>query len=563
MSRNADGLSGKLLAATLILGLSGCTTATGPAPAALGGDAPAGQPKVNRLVMGLPPPVSEVQDAANGPQAWPLRPMYENLLGFEATTGKLAPQLATEWAYDATAMTMTYALRKGVQFHGGFGEFTAGDVEGSWSAYVNRPVTAAVGEGVTYFKEVTSRVEVVDPYKVVFHLTRPDAFFLRAHSEDDNTIMMFSKAHFQKAGYPQSLKDQPLTGTGPYQYQSREQAVNVRFERPPFKHWSGAGPDFPEFEYRWMKEASTRLAALLAGEVQVTSLPQDLTQSALQKGMKAINGRVKGFRSGMRYLCCFLKDPKDLENTKGLVDDPLNDVRVRRALDKAIDRDALNKAFLGGKGELQVVPHFEPNRQGWNPDWVKRFADEYGYDPAKARSLLAEAGYGPGKPLRMTLFATPTGGVAGGEADMVEAINTYWRAAGIDVDFSQTDGAQITTLSRSGTLTGAAQLRGTSASQFSAIQLFDSYGFGGGFRGYLFDRDLNKAFAPLVTTVESEKQEGLYRQIGEILFTHHNEIPLFWLPTEAIVNPAFVADYVFPGALTGTWTHVQNIKAAR
>ena len=56
---------------------------------------------------------------------------------------------------------------------------------------------------------------------------------------------------------------------------------------------------------------------------------------------------------------------------------------------------------------------------------------------------------------------------------------------------------------------------------------------------------------------------ALWRELGEFLFTHHGQINLFWLPAQAVVNSSIVSDYVFPGAITGTWTHVEGIKAAR
>ncbi len=97
-----------------------------------------------------------------------------------------------------------------------------------------------------------------------------------------------------------------------------------------------------------------------------------------------------------------MQDPATLS---GLMfpDSPLLDVKVRKALQKAINLDELNKAFFGGKGQPMVQTHMHPNSPGWNPEWVSKFADEYGYDPAAARALLAEAGYSASKPLQTNL----------------------------------------------------------------------------------------------------------------------------------------------------------------
>jgi hypothetical protein len=50
--------------------------------------------------------------------------------------------------------------------------------------------------------------------------------------------------------------------------------------------------------------------------------------------------------------------------------------------------------------------------------------------------------------------------------------------------------------------------------------------------------------------------------MGNAMFDRHMHLPLFWLPAEIVVNPKFVSDWVFPGSITGTWTHVHNIKTA-
>ena len=64
-------------------------------------------------------------------------------------------------------------------------------------------------------------------------------------------------------------------------------------------------------------------------------------------------------------------------------------------------------------------------------------------------------------------------------------------------------------------------------------------------------------------TTDEAKQDELWRQVGNVMFEHHMSVPLFWLPAEIVVNPIIVSDYIFPGSITGAWTHVQNIKASR
>ena len=118
-----------------------------------------------------------------------------------------------------------------------------------------------------------------------------------------------SKAHFDKTGEP-TMETAPTAGTGPYQFKERAQSQFIRYERVPYQHWR-ATPDFPEFEFRFRAESSTRFAALQAGEVQLATLPEDLLQQAQGRGFKLLSGKVPGLRTFLSMMCCYQKDPKD------------------------------------------------------------------------------------------------------------------------------------------------------------------------------------------------------------------------------------------------------------
>ena len=77
------------------------------------------------------------------------------------------------------------------------------------------------------------------------------------------------------------------------------------------------------------------------------------------------------------------------------------------------------------------------------------------------------------------------------------------------------------------------------------------------------DLEVNAVLQKLNATVETEKQEPLWRQLGDLMFKKHMNIQLFWLPAEVAYNKQIVADYGFPGSISGLWTHVHTIKAAR
>ena len=86
--------------------------------------------------------------------------------------------------------------------------------------------------------------------------------------------------------------------------------------------------------------------------------------------------------------------------------------------------------------------------------------------------------------------------------------------------------------------------------------------FGSGTDTYVYEPEVEQLFAQLRDTLDEAKQEPIYRQIGDVSFNKHLEIPLFWISPRIAVNPKVVSDYLYPGSITGTYTHVANIKAA-
>jgi len=507
--------------------------------------------------MSLLPPGRESNDVRfiTNTEIWHIRPMYEYLVGVDPETGKVVPQLATSWAVEDGGKAVRFQLRKGVQFHGGHGEFTAKDVVFTRDEMRKDDTTNGLRN---FFTSTISDIEIVNDYELIMRMSRVDSTLLLNISEGENGFEIRSKAHFDQIG-PPTMESGPLAGTGAYQFKERAQGQYIRFERVPYQHWR-VTPEFPELEIRFQRENSTRLAAMLAGETHITVLPEDLMGEAEKKGLKTTSSRVAGLRAFMSIYCCVLNDPKDVSKGWVYPNSPLMDLRVRRALNKAINRDELNKSFFAGKGEVMILPHHHSTRQGWDPSWASRFPEEYGFDPAAARALLAEAGYGPGKPLSTNLFIVPLPSIGAAE-DVQEAIAGYWRDVGVRPELLQTDSGEIRAAARERKYSNNIELRGTNNTLFGGMT---GYSLTWGARGnYFEDPDLDQGALDAVTTFDEQKQDEGWRRGGESMFVKHSTIPLFWIPAQAVVNPQVVADYVYPGNITGTWTHVTGIKAAK
>jgi peptide/nickel transport system substrate-binding protein len=544
-----------------------CTTPTVPitpsAPAGAADQGPA-KPKVDRVVMAVEPPAREGNEGRHqsAPDNWQLKPIYEYLIGMKEDEGKMIPELATDWTLQPDGKSFLFNLRKGVQFHNGYGEFTSKDLLPTAAEIVKEDSLAGASP---FWRLVLDSIEPQGDYQALVKFRRPDGNGLTSISRFRGGFEIFSKADFDKNGPAVDLERGPIAGTGPYQFQLRMQAQYLRYQRVASKHWRAA-PDFSEFEFRFVKEPSTRMAALVSGEVHMADLPQDLRDQAKQRGYKGIVARDPSLRTSFHIMGVFLNDRTERtpnpDASKGWLfpDSPMMDVRIRKALSKAIDRNALNKAFFGGQGKLMYNPHFTPSRLGWDPAWERRYQEEYGYDVEAAKKLLADAGYGPSKQLTTTLLVAKAYGYSGAE-DLVEAVAGMYRAIGINAVLQPIDSAQLTPMQRAWSFQNHLSINGTGSDQWTGVT---TYGSTQGSRtGGVELPEANKILEQIGNTLDPKKQDELWRQAGEIIFTQHKEVPLFWLPIEAIVDPKIVADWTYPGSATGSWTHVENIRAAR
>ena len=271
-----------LLLAVLMLLPLGLVRAEAQTPAATG------KAKVDRLVMGL---IEKIRDYVR-PWIPPGSPdhMIQHDPAFEwlvevGIDGQYKPWLAESWELAKDGRSWRVTLHQGVQFHHGYGEFTAKDVVHSHALwcdpnYPGRKDPAYVGyqNGICQVE----RVEVVMHCKVVC-LEWP--FYYSSAS----TVVIFSKAQWDKEG-EMAYETHPA-GTGPYIYKERKPDRYVLYERAPTPHWKWGTVDWKELQMTWTLEEPTRLAQLFAGETHLTELNKDLVDEAVHKGYKLIRSR--------------------------------------------------------------------------------------------------------------------------------------------------------------------------------------------------------------------------------------------------------------------------------
>src|SRR3989441_8915445 len=364
----------------------------------------AGKAKVDRLIMGLITPYLDyIRPWINGTADHNIQhdPAFEWLIEV-APDGVYKPWLAESWEMAKDGRSWRLKLQKGVQFHHGYGEFTAKDVvhnHALWcdDNYPGRKDSPSVGyrNGIC----LVERIEVVNDHEIVMHCKTVCAD-LDFYYSSASTVVMFSKAQWDKEG-EMGYETKPA-GTGPYIFKERQPDRYVLYERAPTPHWKWGVVDWKELQMTWTIEEPTRLAQFLAGETHLTELNKDLVDEAVSKGNKLIRSRQVAQQIVMAFGGLYFgtedkqtKRYTDEGGTTGKLDlkVPWTNIKVRQAMNKAINREGLLKVLYKGRATYTYVTGYYPDLPGWDPTWEKRFPEMYGYDPKKARQLLAEAGY--------------------------------------------------------------------------------------------------------------------------------------------------------------------------
>jgi ABC-type transport system substrate-binding protein len=152
-------------------------------------------------------------------------PFWETLLGIDPKTGDYIPALATKWEISPDFKEWTFHLRKGVQFHNGYGEMTSQDVVHSHSLLVRKDSTATLAP----FWRTVEEVKPVDKYTVVFRFKEPAMLTNRYAFARSGDLRIASKAQWDKEGI-EGIDKQPA-GTGYFQYVGRQTGLNIVYKR--------------------------------------------------------------------------------------------------------------------------------------------------------------------------------------------------------------------------------------------------------------------------------------------------------------------------------------------
>ncbi len=325
--------------------------------------------------------------------------------------GSLVPGLATQWKMLDKGETWTFDLRKGVPFHDGWGEFTAEDVKFSYSLAIRE---GSMNWKAGYFRDIVKNLEIVNPYRIVFHLSKPDWSFIYSMSDLQPFLPINCKKYVETVG-EKVAATHPI-GTGPFKFVEHKLGSYVKFEAVD-KHWRQT-PYIKTVVLKLIPEEASRVSMLKAGEIDFTPISYDTLKEVEAAGFKVF----KPLSIGLNVVLFgqWLPDMPQYDPTvPWALRDRERARKVRRALAMAIDKQKIIDTLFGGKGEVLK------NVIAWPEHQVYRELDlkPIPYDPPGARKLLAEAGYPNGFECTMALSTQTSRPI---NSPVCEAVAMYW-----------------------------------------------------------------------------------------------------------------------------------------
>ncbi len=344
----------------------------------------------------------------------------ETLVDFDEATNTVKPKLAESWEAGSDGLTFTFHLRKGVKFQDGT-DFNADAVVASiMRVYDDKNPLHDTGTYPTPSYAPIKLVEKVDDYTVKITATHTDPIFLWRMSLEPTFIE--SPTAIQKYGKDYTNH---AVGTGPFELVSFDPQTKIVLKR--FDGYWGKKPSYQNLIFKINPDNQSKVADLLAGNVDIITWPPSDQLDTLKKS--------PGIKVGvfpLRWLSYL---------TLNATVPPFDDVLVRQAANYAFDRATLaNTLNLGTSIPTDEV--WYSGAYAFEPNYTK-----YPFDPAKAKSLLDQAGWTlpAGKTVRekngkpLTLRLAQAGTLYGPEEPIPELFQSNMKDIGMDVNITKID----------------------------------------------------------------------------------------------------------------------------
>ena len=349
-------------------------------------------------------------------------PIYNRLVEFVTGTTEVQPGLAESWEASEDGLEYTFHLRKGVKFHSSdkftpTRDFNADDVifsfERQWKE--DNPYNKVSGGTWEYFngmsmQDLLKSIEKVDDYTVKFVLNRPEAPMIANLAMDFASIQSKEYADAMlAAGTPEMLNQEPI-GTGPWSFVAYQKDAVIRYKANP-DYWEGK-PAIDDLVFAITPDASVRYQKMKANECQIMPYPNPADIEAMKADPDINMLEQEGLNVG--YLAY---------NTKQA---PFDNPKVRKALNMAMDKQAIIDVVFQGSGKIAKNP-IPPTMWSYNDAVV-----DDAYDPEAAKAMLAEEGVSD---LSMKVWAMPVQRPYNPNARrMAELIQSDFAKVGVNVE---------------------------------------------------------------------------------------------------------------------------------
>lgn len=348
--------------------------------------------------------------------------IYDCLTYIDPVTREVKPGLAERWEMSSDAKTWTFWIRKGVRFQEGWGELTAEDVKFTIEKILD---PKSVATGANPMRKLVKKVEAPEPYKIVYHLEQSYVGLLTIWLHDELPGMVACKKYVESVG-EEKANDHPI-GSGPYTLAEEHksgQPIKLTTIPDVEKHWR-VKPEYKNVTFLVVPEEVTRVAMLKSGEVDLAPINYDSLEDIKKSGLHIFS--VKKNWSPHIRMGGLIKDVPE----RYKADNPWAKKEIRQALNYAIDKESICRNLFSG----EAVP-----AAATVPVDVWKDLPPYPYDPAKAKKLLADAGYPDGFSIVLKTFKQ----VPGAQLPIIgEIIAMNWKDIGIDVKIIPTEWGSV------------------------------------------------------------------------------------------------------------------------
>lgn len=427
-----------------------------------------------------------------------LNQIYDTLLYYSPDgTKDPEPRIAESYEISDDGLDYTFHLRDDVTFHDGT-PVTADDVVFSIELY---KASEYQGSQIS----MLSSVEATDEHTVVCHLDAPYSPFLQGICSP----MIASKAYYESS--EDDFVNNPI-GTGPYKFVSRAKGSNIKLEANE-DYYRGA-PEIKEVTFEVIPDSSTKAIALQTGEVNFAEI-DSATKPQLEANPAITIAEVP--TSSFSYIAM---------NTEK---EPFNDVKVRQAINYAIDRDNLVAVCYDGEAEVNSNICAK-ERFGYSDDQF-----QYTYDPEKAKELLAEAGIETPYDLGEILVAEKY-------SNLATVIQNDLKAVGLDVTISVKEFNSYISDLQNGSY-GITALNMTLEGDTQTLEMaFTSDYIGIANNARYSDEEMDKLFEQARTETDNDKRAEVFNEI----FTKAQDEAIYAVMCNPMTLYAYNSDLTCP-----------------